>query len=86
VNVKMRDICAWIENVRRRREWDCERHVPSSWVSLYFNPIVLFSIGPPSFPPSAMAAPTNVAVPLPVGEKPIAKPKKQPYPFWLGGN
>ncbi|KAN0126002.1 Mitochondrial carrier domain containing protein [Russula decolorans] len=33
-----------------------------------------------------MSAPTNVAAPpLPVGEKPIAKPKKQPYPFWLGG-
>jgi len=41
----------------------------------------------PSFPPPAMSAPTNVAAPpLPVGEKPIAKPKKQPYPFWLGGN
>lgn len=41
----------------------------------------------PSFPSTAMSAPTNVAAPpLPVGEKPIAMPKKQPYPFWLGGN
>jgi hypothetical protein len=40
-----------------------------------------------SFPPPAMSAPTDVAAPpLSVGEKPIAKPKKQPYPFWLGGN
>jgi len=40
----------------------------------------------PSLPPSAMSAPTNVPAPLTVGEKPNAKPKKQPYTFWLGGN
>ncbi|KAH9173820.1 dicarboxylic acid transporter [Lactarius sanguifluus] len=33
-----------------------------------------------------MSAPTSVtAPPLPVGEKVVSKPKKQPYPFWLGG-
>jgi dicarboxylate transporter 10 len=33
-----------------------------------------------------MSASTNVTVPpLPVGEKAVSKPKKKPYPFWLGG-
>ena len=34
-----------------------------------------------------MSAPTkDAAPPLPIGEKvAAAKPKKQPYPFWLGG-
>ncbi|KAI0251044.1 dicarboxylic acid transporter [Lactifluus subvellereus] len=33
-----------------------------------------------------MSAPTqNAAPPLPLGDKVAAKPKKQPYPFWLGG-
>jgi hypothetical protein len=43
-------------------------------------------IGPSLFLPSAMSAPTNVAVPpLPISEKAVAKPTKKPYPFWLGG-
>ncbi|KAI0300110.1 dicarboxylic acid transporter [Multifurca ochricompacta] len=33
-----------------------------------------------------MSAPIKDAAPsLPIGEKITAKPKKQPYPFWLGG-
>ena len=33
-----------------------------------------------------MSAPTQDATPpLPLGSKVAAKPKKQPYPFWLGG-
>ncbi|KAH9027279.1 dicarboxylic acid transporter [Lactarius hengduanensis] len=33
-----------------------------------------------------MSASTSVtAPPLPVGEKVVSKPKRQPYPFWLGG-
>lgn len=33
-----------------------------------------------------MSASTNVtAPPLPVSEKAVSKPKKKPYPFWLGG-
>ena len=33
-----------------------------------------------------MSASTGVtAPPLPIGEKAVSKPKKQPYPFWLGG-
>ncbi|KAH9960646.1 dicarboxylic acid transporter [Russula dissimulans] len=32
-----------------------------------------------------MSAAKDAAPPLPIGEKETIKPKKQPYPFWLGG-